>query len=56
MEEEQPRVRECIESAKRSGNNSVFWYGNLWPVTIEWLESEGHTVTPCDSKKYIIQW
>jgi hypothetical protein len=54
-EEEQPRVRECIEYAERVGSKTVVWQGNLWPVTIEWLEAEGRTATPCNDT-YIITW
>ena len=55
-EDEQPRVRECIEQAERIGAKTVLWHGTLWPVTVERLEAENRTVTPCDGNVYIISW
>ena len=55
-EDEQPRVRECIEHAERVGAKMVLWHGNLWPVTIQWLEAAGKSVTPCDGNVHIISW
>ena len=55
-EEEQPRVRECIDHAEHVGARTVLWHGNLWPVTIQLLEAEGWTVTPCDGNVHIISW